>query len=74
LVRLKNRRHALQLIFFDFAKIQTPPGEHPANTCLRGAYTIPFWVLRKGDKGYCQRSLKSEPFSVVKTEPLYLSI
>jgi len=25
-------------------------------------------------KEYCQWSLKSEPFSVVKTEPLYISI
>jgi hypothetical protein len=32
--------------------LQTPPGTPPDNSCIRGARTVPFWVLRKGDKGY----------------------
>lgn len=32
--------------------LQTPSGTPPDNACLRGAHTVPFWVLRKGDKGY----------------------
>jgi hypothetical protein len=32
--------------------LQTPPGTPPDNSCILGARTVPFWVLRKGDKGY----------------------
>lgn len=32
--------------------LQTPPGKFPDNSCMRGARTVPFLVLRKGDKGY----------------------
>jgi hypothetical protein len=32
--------------------LHTPSGTLPDNSCMRGARTIPFWVLRKGDMGY----------------------
>jgi hypothetical protein len=32
--------------------LQTPPDTPPDNSCMLGARTIPFWILRKGDKGY----------------------